>query len=130
MKKCTIMLSLWFVCSLLLSGKVVPLPDLLNPNVIMADNDRLYIADGTSIFIYSAKDFSLLKKFGREGEGPREFLDKIYTIGVQGEYLTVNSVAKLSFFTKDGQFVKGKRTLPSTSVFYLWGRNLPRLLSL
>lgn len=101
----------------LIDGKVVRMPELLDPNTLMADSDRLYIADGTTIYIYSLSDFSLQKKFGREGEGPQEFKEKIYTLGIQGEHLTVNSVSKLSFFTKGGTFVDVKRPLPQTIRF-------------
>jgi hypothetical protein len=104
---------LFFVLSIRLRGsKIVEMPGLLEPNAVLVDNDRLYIADGAYVFIYLLKDFSLQKKFGRAGEGIQEFREKIYTLGIQGEYITINSVGKLSFFTKDGKFVREKDTPP------------------
>jgi hypothetical protein len=105
------------VGGLFLTGKIVKMPDLLAPNTLLADNGRLYIADGTSIYIYSLSDLSLQKKFGREGEGPQEFKEKIYTLGIQGEYITVNSVSKLSFFTKEGDFTNVIQTPPQNIRF-------------
>ncbi|MCI0470025.1 MAG: hypothetical protein L0Y73_00030, partial [Candidatus Aminicenantes bacterium] len=87
---------------LLHAGKIVEMPELLSPGAMLADNNRLYIADGAHVFIYLTKDFSLEKKFGRAGEGPQEFIEEIYTLGLQGEYITIDSVGKLSFFTKEG----------------------------
>ncbi len=87
----------------------------------MADNNRLYIADGAHVFIYLTKDFSLEKKFGRAGEGPQEFIEEIYTLGLQGEYITIDSVGKLSFFTKEGKFVKEKNTPPQHRRFKPFG---------
>ena len=65
------------------------------------ENKLLYLFD---------KGFFPYKKFGREGEGPSEFkLDSRNARGVmialtEGEIL-VNSVNKLSFFTKSGTFI-------------------------
>ena len=47
--------------SFVLAGKVVMLPDLINPTSIAADGERLYIIDQTSVYIFSSKDIKLLK---------------------------------------------------------------------
>ena len=95
-----------------LAVKIVPLPQLQKPNALAVDDNQLYIADGTSIYIYSLKDFSLKKKFGRDGEGPKEFKRKIYVIDIQHDYIVVNSLGKISYFAKDGKFIKEMRTPP------------------
>lgn len=112
MKKIALVITFIFAAAFFLSGKVVRMPDLLNPNTLLVDTNRLYIAGGTTIYIYSLSDFSLQKKFGREGEGPQEFNERIFTLGVQGDHITINSISKLSYFTKNGNFVKEKQTLP------------------
>jgi hypothetical protein len=92
--------------------KIVPLPQLQKPNTIAVDDNQIYIADGTSIYIYSLKDFSLKKKFGRGGEGPQEFKRKIYIVDIQHDYLVVNSPGKVTYLTKDGKFIKEMKTPP------------------
>jgi hypothetical protein len=34
----------------------------------------MYVSEGFSVYIYSLTDFQLKKKFGKKGEGPREFI--------------------------------------------------------
>lgn len=98
-----------FLNSLMFGTKVIPLLDLLNPTSISLDKDQIYITEGIHIYIYSKKDFSLIKKFGKEGEGPKEF--KLFQPGgfpliidVQTDDIIINSLAKISFFTKKGEY--------------------------
>jgi hypothetical protein len=74
----------------------------------MVDKSQLYVADGAEVYIYSLTDLTLKKKFGKAGEGPREFKigGRKTEIHVQSENIIVNSTARLSFFTKDGAFIK------------------------
>jgi hypothetical protein len=83
----------------------VPLPDLLNPGSLYVTEDRLYVVDGCSILIYDLNDFKLLKTFGQEGEGPQEFKDAVQTLYFLGDRMLVNSVGKLSVFTRHGDFI-------------------------
>lgn len=103
--------SVLFCCiyGLEIESKVIPLPDLMNPLTISADENQLYITEGINIYIYSKKDLILKKKFGKEGEGPQEF--KLLQPGgfpliidVQTDDIIVNSLSKISFFTKTGDF--------------------------
>jgi hypothetical protein len=94
-----------------LAVKIVPLPQLQKPNTLAVDDNQIYIADGTSLYIYSLKDFSLKKKFGRDGEGPQEFKRKIYLINIQHDYIVINSLGKVSYFAKNGKFIKEMKTL-------------------
>jgi hypothetical protein len=87
---------------------VYELPELAKPSRIVVDNQRLYIVDGTSIFIYSLKDYSLIKKFGRQGEGPGELKGFISYLEVHQDYMLVYSEGRLSWFTLEGTFVKQK----------------------
>jgi hypothetical protein len=112
--------------------KVVPLPDLINPDGIQADRHQLYITEKHSIYIYSLKDFSLTKKIGKPGEGPQEFKVSRFSEGriyifLEPEVLVVNSLKKISFFTKKGDFIKeirtvsGSRFIPIGSGFTAYG---------
>jgi hypothetical protein len=112
--------------------EVVPLPDLINPDGIQADEHQLYITEQQSIYIYSLKDSRLIKKFGEPGEGPREFKVSRFSEGriyihVEPEVLLVNSLKKISYFTRQGDFIKeirtvsGSRFIPIGSGFAAYG---------
>ncbi|NIR10129.1 MAG: hypothetical protein GTN82_32310 [Candidatus Aminicenantes bacterium] len=94
--------------SLVFSAKTVSLPDLKKPVRIKVDRDGIYINDSMTISIYSLKDFHLVKRFGKKGEGPREFKQYI-NLNVQPHSLVITSVAKVSYFTKKGEFIKELR---------------------
>lgn len=109
-----------FVLMLALTGvvfseKVATLSPLKKPYEIQVDKDRLYITEGPVIFIFSAKDFKLIKKFGKRGEGPQEFKlnqgTDVVGLHILPDYLQVNSLGRISFFNKDGTF---KRVMMNT----------------
>jgi hypothetical protein len=96
-------------------AKVIPMPDLLKPETITLDDTQMYITEGTSIYIYSLKDFKLKKKFGKSGEGPQEFMVNPMIgpirLSMQGDNLTIHSFRKLSWYTKDGTYLKEIKTI-------------------
>jgi hypothetical protein len=105
-----ITIATWFILLVLCTsgvfpGKIVPLPGHLNPKAVYADGDQIYITEETSIYIYGREDFKLRKKFGREGEGPQEFKGGA-SLFVYPDYLLVNSTGRISFFTREGEFIK------------------------
>ncbi len=105
---------IWILIFLLLTttvfaAKVATLPgELAIPSQIVFDNNQLYVVDGVSIYIYSLKDFKLIKKIGKMGEGPREFKiqpGRSVAINVQADSILINSVGRVSFFSKDGKYI-------------------------
>lgn len=94
-----------------LTGKTVPFQDLGKPNLIAVDENRIYIADGAAVSIYSLTDFTLIKKFGRAGDGPQEFKQRITFMDTQSDQIFLVSPGKGSYFTKDGTFKNEFRTL-------------------
>jgi hypothetical protein len=109
-------------------GKVAVLDGVVNPFIKMeVDDNQLYIADGAAIHIYSLKDYNLKKKFGRKGEGPQEFkVEPTINMGsvileVYPDYLLVNSLGKISFFTKQGEFIKEIRSVSPIGCFKVMG---------
>ncbi len=91
-------------------GKRVTLAELVNPDSIEVDQYQAYITEGTSIYIYDLENFKMKTKFGKMGEGPKEFManrqsgNPPLTINVQTKNIVVNSLNKVSFFSKDGNF--------------------------
>lgn len=88
--------------------KAASFTDFSKPHKLVIDKDRMYVTEGANIFIYSLKDYKLIKKFGKPGEGPKEFkLRRGHSVwfNVENDKLLIGSVAKVSFFTRGGEFI-------------------------
>jgi hypothetical protein len=120
------MLFLLFV-SFVLGGKVITLPDLKKPENIIVDQNQILITEFPHIYIYSLKDFKLIKKFGKAGEGPQEFFNyvRIQPHPDYPDYIVVGSHMRMSYFTRKGEFVKEIRSKTSTraNVYKPLGKN-------
>jgi hypothetical protein len=112
-------LILFFLISLIVpvsSAGEVAIPDLYKPDSITVNENYIYITQGVEVFIYSKKDMKLIKKFGRAGEGPREFKKSptpwfpSITINLTSDKLLINSLGKISFYSKDGEFINENST--------------------
>jgi hypothetical protein len=107
---------------------VTPLPGINKPGFVHLDKKQMYVTEDTSIYIYSLNDFKLIKKFGKRGEGPREFMltpgVAPLFIDVNSTDIIVNSFGKMSRFTKDGAFIREFK-LPNPLVMDLrpFGKN-------
>ena len=60
--------------------RVTIFKELLKPNRIYLDQDRIYITERTKVFVYSLKDYKLINTFGKQGEGPGEFKIPLYIL--------------------------------------------------
>lgn len=94
-----------------LSGeKIAVLTEVLKPEQFVAAGDRCYIMEGTTIFIYSLKDFKLQKKFGRKGEGPGEMAQVPFIsnalAAIGNNDILVDAINKIVIFSGDGTFLK------------------------
>jgi hypothetical protein len=107
----------WILFLILFTGlcfaeKVASFTEFINPYEFKVDVDRFYISEDTSIYIYSLKDYQLIKKFGKKGEGPGEFLlvgGKELLIDILPGNIMVNSYGKVVYFTKDGDYLREKK---------------------
>jgi hypothetical protein len=93
----------------LFPGKVAVLNQLGNPSALYVHKDHLYIIEFPVIYVYSRDDYRLIKKFGRQGEGPGEFI-RYARLHFFDETIIVQSQTKFSYFTKDWNFIKDKKT--------------------
>jgi hypothetical protein len=123
---------------IIFAEKAATLSPLVYPRKIVADGNRIFISDYPFIYIYSRTDYKLLKKFGGKGEGPGEFYiqtelvhqkEKGLQIYVQPDYLLVNSMGKVLFFNRDGDFTRmvrfnpygfGRQFIPLGKNFAAW----------
>ncbi len=116
---CLLFLILFTFTGFSFAEKKAAFTEFVNPFSIVIDGERLYISEGVTVFIYSLEDYHLIKKFGKEGEGPGEVMlrrDRGNTeIGVSttSDFLIVHTSGKVMYFTKEGKFVKEKRTEPA-----------------
>jgi hypothetical protein len=118
--------SMFIVCSLILATlstlelnakKLATLEELMKPQYMAVDDDKLFITERTSVYIYSMKDYRLLKKFGKPGEGPGEFKINPYAgpglvLYPYPDHLLVNSQGKLSVYSRDGDLIKEMKSPP------------------
>lgn len=104
------------VCGGTASGeKVAAFTDFVNPDMYRLHDGKFYVSEDAVIFIYSMKDFKLLKKFGREGEGPKEFYinraraNDMVDFELVNDKLIVNSWGKISYWSKLGEYISERR---------------------
>ena len=100
-----------------LSAELVPLPDIQKPENIIIDQNQILITEFPSVYVYSLKDFGLVKKFGKAGEGPQEFFNyvRIQFDPKNPQYIVVGSHMKMSYYTREGEFVKEVRSKTSST---------------
>lgn len=108
---------LFLILALMLySTNKISLTEIMKPGTISVDDHQLYVTEDASIFIYSLKDFSLLKKFGKQGQGPQEFAlhPRVpVTLDVSTNEIVINSLGKVSYFSKKGEFLKEIKSMPN-----------------
>ncbi|MGD2090169.1 MAG: hypothetical protein PVH61_28590 [Candidatus Aminicenantes bacterium] len=112
------------------AAKVAVLSELQRPASITVDGSQVFITEDINVYIYSTKDHSLQKKFGKEGEGPQEFKRHInprgeyIRISVQPKEILVNSIGKISYFTRKGDFIREMKVMMSTGGYIPVGNHM------
>ncbi len=111
-----ILLYLFLAFTILVSGKTIEkvnLTDIMKPENIAVDDNQLYISEGGSVFIFSLSDYKLVKKFGSKGSGPQEFQlpgQMKLIVDARTDKIIINSLNKISFFSKQGEFINEIRS--------------------
>ena len=103
----TLLLSL-----LLQADNLGNLTGVLQPESIQVDGDELYVVEKARIFVYSLKNLQLLRKFGREGDGPGEL--KVFpfwpnSITILPDSIFAEGLYKFIYFSKEGQLIKEQK---------------------
>lgn len=96
---------LFLFFSMILPAKIVPLTGMLKPESITVSSNYIYIVDFPGIYIFNKADFNLVKKFGRTGEGPQEFLQFAATFAHNNQLIVCDYV-KVLFYSLDGNYKK------------------------
>ena len=109
MKKVILMASLIVLASFSFGEVAATFPEVLKATQLVVGDAQIYVIEDTTIYIYALDDFKFKKKFGKAGEGPQEFL-RFVVVTPQGDHLLINSVGKISYYTKDGIYKKELKT--------------------
>jgi hypothetical protein len=110
MRVLIILICLLFALSLF-GERLTTFPQIYKPKGIWVGENLVCISEGAAVFLYDLNDFKLIKKFGRRGEGPREFSGGLI-INILKEKIMIESQKKLSFYSLKGDFIKEMRRLP------------------
>lgn len=118
MKKYIFIIFIFTVLSFSTGKVIADFPDLLNPDRMVMGDDTMYVVQDFSVHIYSMKDFSLIKKAGKRGEGPGEFVGYL-RLSLYDKKLYINSSGKISIYDKDGNMIKEMKSHDSMAGGYL-----------
>ena len=125
MRKVIVFVLLSVTAGMCFAEKVAEYTHIFYPKNLIVTGERIYITDYPLVHIHSASDFSHMVEIGGEGQGPGEFyIDRDdmnmkllgLEIFVSRDNLYVNSMGRLSIFSRAGEFVETK-TLSS----FGWG---------
>lgn len=90
--------------------KVAELPEVLKPQRIAIEGDKLIVSQQNDyrVHVYSLKNYSLISKFGKKGEGPGE-VKRPPHIFPQKESILLYNRGKLLWFKQNGKLIKEKK---------------------
>lgn len=118
LRKVSLIVVLFTISRVLFGGDVLLLKGIKAPVKIDVDKYRLYAAEKNRVYIYSLSESRFIKEFGTVGEGPGEFKQGIRKITSRETNLLIESSGRLSYFSKDGEFVKQKEIAGVNAAFY------------
>jgi hypothetical protein len=108
------------------TAKLGVLPEIMKPGMIDVEGNELFIMEGATINVYSLKDLSFLRKFGKKGEGPGELKVRPgwqNTIIAYPDHIVVECSNKIIFFSKEGKLIKEKRKSELAAQFIPVGKH-------
>jgi len=85
--------------------RVIPLRELEKPRQIRAENEQVYFVDDRDILVYSLADGRLLRRIGKRGQGPGEFMMGPLRLTVFPDRLVVGDFRKIQFFSHEGNYL-------------------------
>ncbi|MCP4154658.1 MAG: hypothetical protein GY757_43445 [bacterium] len=96
------------------AAKPGTLEDVFKPGMLEVSGNELYVVEGAKVSVFSLKDYSLLRTFGKEGEGPgelkiRTFLSMPTILSVFPGHIFVQGFDKFIFFSKEGKLIKEQK---------------------
>lgn len=89
--------------------KIGVLTEILKPEGIEVADGRLYVVEGPEFFVYNLNNATLIKKFGKAGEGPGELntvLNFPNSLRILENTIIAEGFNKIIIFSKDFKFIK------------------------
>lgn len=89
--------------------KISVLTEILKPEGIEVADGRLYVVQGPEFFVYDLNHSTLIKKFGKAGEGPGELntvLNFPNSLRILQDKIIAEGFNKIIIFSKDFKFIK------------------------
>jgi hypothetical protein len=122
--KYTPVLLLLFSAIFMWAEKLAEFQDNFKVPYILIDNNQIYIWDKflRKICIYSRRGFDKIAEFGRQGQGPGEFIG-IHKVILSNDSVLVNSFPKLCFFSKKGKLQKELKSPTNAGSYIPLGSN-------
>ncbi len=124
MKKisCTAIVLLAAISSLAYGKKAATLPGLSRPAILIVKSNNIFVLEDTTVLIYALKDFKLIKKFGKKGEGPGEFVynannGRPMSMSLNKNNILVNSFGRMSYFDVNGKYLREKKVTADALLF-------------
>jgi hypothetical protein len=116
MRTVFLLLFLLFLVFVVSAQEVVVLSELMKPAAIVVDKDRFYVVEPPTIYVYGLKDHRLVTQFGKQGEGPGEFMGSRrgrlpILIHPTGERLVISNRGRILYFGRDGQYIETRKPL-------------------
>jgi hypothetical protein len=105
MKKINFVFLTILLTAALWAEKVAVFDDIIKPAGFYLTDDQIFFVEFPHIYVYSFKDFTLIKKFGQRGEGPAEFI-RFARLHIQPDSIIVHSQTRFSYFTRDFKYIK------------------------
>jgi hypothetical protein len=91
--------------------KLATLKEVVNATDMEINGEELYVLDEVVVYVYSLKDYRLLRKFGRKGYGPGEMVYHRITVVLMELFqdnVYLYRMFKLVTYSKDGK-LKGEK---------------------
>jgi hypothetical protein len=109
MKKMSI--GILFVSFLFFNGyakKIGVLPEIMEPVMIAMNNNRLFISQQYSVFVYSLPNCKLVKRFGSKGEGPGQFMTRLF-VHSSADKIFVCDPFKIISYSYNGNLIEERK---------------------
>jgi len=109
MRKLILLVLLLLFTYMVMGTNLGILNEVLEPESIQVYGNELYVVEGAVIFVYSLDDLSLIRKFGKKGEGPGELKAFPFwpnSITVWPDHIFAEGLDKFIFFSKEGKLIK------------------------
>jgi len=103
----------------LAAERVAVLGGVFKPSMIDIAGDRLFVMDVDKVRVYSLKDYRHIISFGRKGSGPGEYnVTRVMPLRILAhrDYLMVEAINKLLFFTHDGEYQREIKKFPMLNI--------------